>query len=141
MKIRTLFVIVLAVLILIPSGKALAWLLTKDGGPNANDAVPAPTASGASVIECMPGARTIVEVAWSPVAPDLGEGYEILRSTSSGGPYTSLATIMGSDVSMYQDTTGAPSTSYFYVVRTARGVQRSADSTEVFITTPSASCA
>jgi fibronectin type 3 domain-containing protein len=44
-------------------------------------------------------------------------GYNVYRSTTSGGPYTKLTATVDAGLS-YVDTTGAAGTTYFYVVTT-----------------------
>ncbi len=74
-----------------------------------------------------------VIVSWDAVV-DAG-GYEVLRSTTSGGPYTTVATV-GAGTTSHKDTSVANSTTYHYVVRTTAGTWSSADSAEVSIRTP-----
>lgn len=75
-----------------------------------------------------------VVVSWD-AAPDAG-GYQVLRSTTSGGPYDPVATVDAGTTS-HKDTSVANSTTYHYVVRTTAGTWSSADSTQVSVTTPS----
>lgn len=50
---------------------------------------------------------------WNPVAT--ANGYNVLRSTTSGGPYTRIATYRGT-YPLYEDTSVANGTTYYYVV-------------------------
>jgi len=56
-----------------------------------------------------------IELAWDAVAGDPTlYGYEVRRSDSSGGPYTTVALVTGTS---YTDTSVVENTAYFYVIR------------------------
>lgn len=65
--------------------------------------------------------------------PGCVTGYEISRGDTSGGPYTSIGTV-DKGVVEYIDTTVAPGTTYFYVIRAQSGTEYSAYSNEVTAT-------
>lgn len=73
-------------------------------------------------------------VEWDGV--DGAEGYEVARSTESGGPYTTVATVDASPTE-YMDNDVENSTTYYYVVRTTASGWISEDSPEASETTPS----
>lgn len=77
-----------------------------------------------------------VNLSWAaPTAETAPDGYDILRSTSSGGPY-SLRKHVGAVTSAADDSAPlAPVTTYYYVVRSTRGGWTSANSSERSITT------
>jgi len=60
----------------------------------------------------------------SPQDPGCVSGYEIARATSSGGVYTTLATV-NSGVLKYNDTTATAGTTYYYKVRAVSGTDYS----------------
>ncbi len=62
--------------------------------------------------------------------------YSVLRSATSGGPYTSIAT--GITPTSYSNTGLAPSTTYYYVVQACNGSGCSANSSQASATTQSA---
>lgn len=68
------------------------------------------------------------------------DGYELFRSTTDGGPYSSIGNVSGRTNVTYTDTTVTFSTTYHYVVRATRNLWRSADSNQTSITTPTALC-
>src|SRR5204862_263239 len=56
------------------------------------------------------------------------------RSTTSGGPYTDIATV-GANVTSYNDTTASAATTYYYVVRASNTGGSSANSAQASATT------
>ncbi len=74
-----------------------------------------------------------IELAWDAVQGDPTlYGYEVRRSDTSGGPYTTLALVTGTT---YVDTSVAEGATYYYVVRAVdTSFNRSADSAEVLAT-------
>ena len=63
------------------------------------------------------------------------DGYEVFRSTTMGGPYSSIGTTPQDDFD-YQDMTAASNTTYYYVVQaTKMGAPNSSDSNEASATT------
>lgn len=108
----------------------LTWATAKSSEPTEPDSTPpaAPTGLSATAGD----AQAALDWADNTEA-DLA-GYEVLRSTTAGGPYTELtgAPISGSS---YTDTTAANGTTYFYVVRAVDTFgNASADSGEVSAT-------
>lgn len=75
-----------------------------------------------------------VDVRWT--AAETGDGYEILRATTSGGPYDSVGTVSGLSTTTFTDTSVTAGTTYYYVVRTTDDAWRSPDSAEASATTP-----
>src|SRR5678815_4540626 len=63
-------------------------------------------------------------------APAVNEtGFELYRSTTSGGPYT-LISITAPDILTYQDNNLVPNTPYFYIVRAVTETAAAASSNE-----------
>jgi len=73
----------------------------------------------------------LISLAWSPSAG--ATSYNVKRSTSSGGPYT---TIGSPTVTSYNDTTVINGTTYYYVVSAVNPGGESANSLEVSATPP-----
>lgn len=76
-----------------------------------------------------------ITISWTYTqGTDLATGFNVLRSTTSGGPYTQISPALPLSITTlsYQDSTGVAGTKYFYVVMAvdANGSQ-SANSTEV----------
>jgi glycosidase/fibronectin type 3 domain-containing protein len=77
-----------------------------------SDTTPPATPSGLHVVTASP---TGIELAWNAVIGDPSlYGYEVLRADSSGGPYTKLVLVTGTD---YVDTNVLEGSTYFYIVR------------------------
>ncbi|MES2477141.1 MAG: alginate lyase family protein [Verrucomicrobiota bacterium] len=57
-----------------------------------------------------------VDLKWSPSGSYAAQGYEVLRSTTKGGPYTSLYSTTNFTTPHYSDTKVTPGTTYHYVV-------------------------
>lgn len=74
---------------------------------------------------------------WSPVAT--ANGYNVLRSTTSGGPYTSIATYRGT-FPLYEDAGATNGTRYYYVVSAINQAGTSGNSPEANAT-PAATAA
>ncbi len=79
--------------------------------------------------------QTSVNLAWTAVSG--ATGYQILRSTTSGGPYTQVGTSVGNTAS---DATASCGTTYFYVVRATNGSCASGNSNQASGTTTACTC-
>ncbi|HSL30718.1 MAG TPA: alpha-amylase family glycosyl hydrolase [Anaerolineales bacterium] len=92
-----------------------------------NDTTPPAAPAGLEVLAASPAG---VELEWDAVEGDASlYGYEILRSGTSGGPYTQIARVTGTS---YTDTSVVESATYFYVVRALdSSFNRSGSSNEV----------
>ena len=76
-----------------------------------------------------------VNLAWTDNSAN-ETSFIVARSTTSGGPYTDIATL-GANVTAYSDTAVGANTTYFYVVRSANAGGSSANSAQASVTTPS----
>jgi hypothetical protein len=78
-----------------------------------------------------------VDVTWSASTSPSLQGYNVYRSTVSGGPYTKLSTTLSATTLLFTDTTPVSGKQYFYVV-TALNTSgaESAASTEAAVTIP-----
>ena len=76
-----------------------------------------------------------ITLSWTAPATALApDGYDILRSTANGGPY-SLVTHVGT-VTSYTDTGLAVSTTYYYVLQSTRSSWRNENSNQQSASTP-----
>jgi hypothetical protein len=71
----------------------------------------------------------IVTLTWTPTVDTRATGYEVLRSTTSGGPYTQVGTATPRTATTFDDVPLVPGT-YYYVLRTYYGSWTSANSNE-----------
>lgn len=58
-----------------------------------------------------------VNLTWTVTPDTRATGYQVLRGTASGGPYTQVATITSRATTTYQDNVPLPG-QYYYVLRT-----------------------
>ena len=88
------------------------------------------TPTGLEVVSASPDG---IELAWDDVLGDATlYGYEVRRSNTSGGPYTTIATVTAS---AYTDTSVDQGVTYYYVVRSVdSSFNRSSHSNEVTAT-------
>ena len=78
-----------------------------------------------------------VDVTWAASTSTPLQGYNVYRSTVSGGPYTKLSLTLSPTTLLYTDTTPLSGKQYFYVVTALNtsGAESSASS-EVAVTIP-----
>lgn len=81
-----------------------------------------------------------IRLYWVATPSSWADGYEVLRSTTSGGPYSSIATVSGVGTTTHLDGSLPFSTTYYYVVRATKGSWRSALTAQVARTTPTLLC-
>jgi glycosidase len=123
------------------------WLYADRNGPIGNTSAPPPNpgvltvdpSSDTSAPAAPTGLHVVtaspvgIELAWNAVGGDPTlYGYEVLRSASSGGPYTRLDRITGTD---YVDADVIEGSTYYYVVRSVdTSFNRSGNSAETSAT-------
>ena len=76
-----------------------------------------------------------VNLTWTQTSSSFADGYEVLRSTTNGGPYSSVGTVSGAGTTAYSDTTVAALTTYYYVVEAKRQLWRSQSSNQATVST------
>lgn len=89
---------------------------------------------------CVANVSISANLSWTATPSSFADGYEILRGTSAGGPYTSIATVSGQGTTTYVNTSLDFLTTYYYVVRATKNNWRSADSNQSSVTTLSTLC-
>lgn len=100
----------------------------------------APTGLTAVNGACVARTSWHVDLSWTASSSTFADGYEIFRSTTAGGPYTSLGTVSGQGTTTFTDTTPTLSTTYYYVVQAKRNLWLSPDSNEATVTTLKRNC-
>ncbi len=131
-----------------PNVKAMAELERPEGGGNDHfgygtltftqvaNASPYPVVAPPPVptgLTATAGVGT-VWLSWTPPAGDVVGSYNVLRATTSGGPYTVIASASTTPKTLapqYTDTNVANGTTYYYVVQAANASGTSASSAEV----------
>jgi fibronectin type 3 domain-containing protein len=78
-----------------------------------------------------------VDITWAPSNSTPLQGYNVYRSTVSGGPYSKLSSTLSPTTLLFTDTTPVSGKQYFYVVTALNtsGAESSASS-EVAVTIP-----
>jgi hypothetical protein len=100
----------------------------------------APSGLTAQNQNCVSLTSTQVKLTWTATTSTWATGYEIFRSTTSGGPYTSRGTTSGSSTVTWVDTSVSFLTTYFYVVEASKNSWRSVNSNQASVTTPTQLC-
>jgi hypothetical protein len=122
-----LFVSVLASVHTVPT--ALATFTSNPTHPTSSvssGTLAAPTSLSASCFLLTP---THIRLNWTATSSTWADGYEILRGTSSGGPYTPVGTVSGQGTTTGDNT--RPNTgTFFYVVRATKSLWRSGNSNQ-----------
>jgi hypothetical protein len=75
-----------------------------------------------------------VYLSWTPPSGDTAQGYVVRRSTTSTGPYATIASWNASTAAEYTDATAVDGTTYYYVVAAVNQAGTSADSASVSAT-------
>lgn len=100
----------------------------------------APTNPGTAHGACVPNVSASITVSWTATTSTWADGYEILGGTTSGGPYTVLATASGQATTSRTVGNLPFSTTYYFVVRATKLGWRSQATAQVSRTTRSALC-
>lgn len=78
-----------------------------------------------------------VDIAWDASSSASLQGYNVYRSTVSGGPYTKVSPVLGASALLFTDTTPVSGKQYFYVVTSVdTSGTESAASAQVAVTIP-----
>ena len=75
-------------------------------------------------------ATGLSDLSWTATVDAFADGYTILRSTSSGGPYTQIAQVTPQSTTTYQDSNLDCATTYYYIVRSYFETTESVNSNE-----------
>ena len=76
-----------------------------------------------------------IDLTWTATVDSYATGYRVLRSTSSGGPYTQIDELIGQGMTTYTDVNPGSGT-FFYVLRSYYEQWESANSGEASATIP-----
>lgn len=124
----------LAVLVLVGAAPALAAFSSSTSASTPVDTAllsPPTSPSAADGCTTLISLRVWIDLGWTPTASTWADGYQVARSTTSGGPYTVIATLPGSGTSSYRDDGLALSTTYHYVIRSTKHSWTSSPTTQV----------
>ena len=129
-----------ALLGLSTSGPAAASFSTAPqiGQGSISSAVLAPP----TAVSATGGCQTLIvgpqmTLAWTATTSTYATAYKVLRSTTTGGPYTMIATVAGGSTTGYTDTTvSGLGATYYYVVESSYSNWTSVNSAQAKGTTP-----
>lgn len=129
-------------LVLVTTSAALATMSSSASATATYSTATLNPPTSPSVIDgsCTILASASLTVSWTPSTSTWADGYEVLRSTSAGGPFTVQGTVAGAGTSTYTDASLPFSTTYYYEVRATKQAWRSASSAVVSKTTLSLLC-
>lgn len=99
-----------------------------------------PTEPASAAGTCTPAVTDRIVLTWSASPSSWADGYEILRSTNPGGPFSVVASVSGVGTVSYTDEPLAWTTTYHYRVRAVKHEWRSDPTTTVQRTTRSLLC-
>lgn len=133
-------VMALALTTAVPLAWAQMAVSASDGHTLSTGSLEQPTNPGIAAGTCVLVVGDAIVVSWTRTASTWADGYEVLRSTTSGGPYSVVGAVTGQATESYTDSPLAFSTNYYYVVRATKGAWRSATTAEVSRTTRSSLC-
>jgi fibronectin type 3 domain-containing protein len=109
--------------------QTLTFTLTNSASPY----LPAPIPPAPTGLTAQTGVFQVT-LNWAPSVGDLAQGCNVLRATTSGGPYTDIATWIANTYPSYIDTNVGNGTTYYYVISAINQSGVSANSVEVSAT-------
>lgn len=126
------------VLLLLGSVSTAAWTSTTSNSGNsfAADSLGAPSNLSATGRCGLIIVGPEVALSWTATPSTYATGYLILRSDTSGGPYTQVGSVSGRDTTTFTDQNVSGGRTYYYVVQATYAGWTSANSNEASATTP-----
>lgn len=140
---RVVVALVVAVTsVLVTASVALAQFANNDSAALAvsTDTLQPPTNPSTAAGPCTAGIAASIVVSWTATPSTWADGYEVLGSLVSGGPYTTVGTVSGRNTTSYTVTGLAFATTYYYVVKATKGNWRSVATSQVSRTTLNPLC-
>ncbi len=119
------------------SAGAASALFTDPGSVAANTfstATLAPPTGLTATASCQGLLTARIVLSWT--AATLADGYDVYRSTTSGGPYSLIAHVSGGSTTTYTNNNLSTGTTYYYVLQSTRNSWTSANSAQAQATTP-----
>lgn len=128
--------------LLVTASVALAQLADSDSATHSvsTGTLEPPTNPSTAHGPCIVGVSTSITVSWTATSSTWADGYEVLGSLVSGGPYTTVGTVSGLNTTSYTVTGLTFATTYHYVVKATRGNWRSVATSQVSRTTLNPLC-
>ena len=91
--------------------------------------------TGLSATASCSGLQPRITLSWTATSSTFADGYDVLRSTANGGPYSQIAHVTGRTTTSYVNTGLNLNTTYYYVLRSTYGTWTSANTAQVQATT------
>ena len=137
--IATLLVVLTVVVTLtaFPDAAVAGWGGNAGGGARSSGetlAAPGSLAGAGSCTNIVLGPRVVLT--WTSTPSVFASGYDVLRSTTNGGPYTAVGFASGRNTVTFTDTTVSGNTTYYYRLRAVVGSWKSPNTAQVTATTP-----
>lgn len=133
--------VVLALAVMTAGAAGASWLSTDAASHSiSTDQLQPPTDLAAANGPCLLlGLITTpsVDLTWTATTSTWADGYEILSSTTSGGPYSVVKTVSGQATTSTRIESLELNTTYYFVAQSTKHGWRSSSTAEVGITTPS----
>jgi hypothetical protein len=128
--------------LLVTASVALAQFADRDSASQSlsTNTLHPPTGPATAHGPCTNGVTASIVVSWTPTPSSWADGYEVLGSLVSGGPYTTMGNADGAGTAGYTVTGLAFATTYHFVVKAAKGNWRSTATPQVSRTTLSPLC-
>ena len=128
--------------LLVTASVALAQFADGDSASQSisTNTLQAPTNPATTHGPCTNGVTASIVVSWTATTSTWADGYEILGSLVSGGPYSPVGTVTGVNTTSHTVTGLAFATTYHFVVKATKGNWRSAATNQVSRTTLSPLC-
>ena len=97
-------------------GLGTTYAAFSSSAANSPNTFGAATLSPLTSLGASPGGG-VIDLSWTETVDSYAEGYKIMRATTSGGPYSQIATVTPRSVTTYEDSGVSPGTTYYYVLR------------------------
>lgn len=134
---RLLAVFVASVVLLSGTEAWAAFESSRSSGHSLSTAVLAPPSNpAASTKSCLLGLTATARVTWTPSTSTWADGYEVLTSGISGGPYTVAATVSGASTTSADIASVGLGTTTYIVVRATKQTWRSTPTAQITYKAP-----
>jgi predicted ribosomally synthesized peptide with SipW-like signal peptide len=127
---------------LVAAGGAFASFTSTVTAPQslASATLAAPVGPAVANGACASNKSIQVNVSWVATPSAFADGYDVRRSASAAGPFSSVGIVVGVGTTSFTDSSVSFGTTYYYEIEAKKNAWRSADTPVVSVTTLSRSC-